>query len=128
MKLAEHTLLSLRCEMTQLGYRWKRYQSDRSLRWDRLDHWELWTSAADSSLNALVLRPVVTCGGDLITTDIACTVWLGPDQSLGRWELSESYVGSSKEIDPSRFSLEDLPKLLAEWLQSWDAGERDPFP
>jgi hypothetical protein len=127
MKLAEHNILSLRCAMTQLGYRWRRDQSDRSLRWQDVDHWELWATGLDIAPEALVLHPVVDCRGDLITTDVACTVQIRPDQTLGRWELTESYAGTGKEFDPRRYSLEELPGLLRDWVMSWEEEERRPL-
>ena len=128
MKLVEYNLLSLRCAMTELGYRWKRDQNDRSLRWMDVDHWELWTTGLDIAPEALMLHPLVVWDGDRITTDVACTVQIRPDRTLGRWELTESYAGTGQEIDPRRYSLEVLPGLLRNWVQSFEVGGGSSFP
>ena len=114
--------------MTEQGYRWRRDQNDRSLCWKDVDHWELWTTGLDIPPKALVLHPVVALGADRITTDVACTVQIRPDRTLGRWELTESYAGTGQEINPRRYSLEALPGLLWNWVQSFEVGGGSSIP
>ena len=120
MRLADHSLLSLRCAMTELGYQWKRDQGDLSFRWRDLDHWELWPSADGAVPGFMAVHPVVVCGGVLITADVACTVQIRPDRTLGRWELTESYSGTAIGLDARIHRLEDLPDVLSSWVLSWD--------
>ena len=75
-----------------------------------------------------MLHPVVALDGDRITTDVACTVQIRPDRTLGRWELTESYAGTGQEIDPRRYSLEALPGLLRNWVRSFETGGGGAFP
>lgn len=125
MKLAEHNILSLRCAMTQLGYRWRWDRHDLSPRWSHVDHWELWDQRPGYDFRQLDLHPVVVCEGDLITTEVVCAVQVRPDGSLGEWLLMENYAGTSiKELDPWAYSLEDLPDALRGWVTTWDAEER----
>lgn len=118
MKLSEHTLLTLRCEMTARGYRWKRDADDRSLDWRLVDHWELWEPPG-LDFPFLALRPIVSCGGDLLTGDVACIVKVNSNQSLDTWELTESFSGSAVELDSGLHQLADLPKVLRDWVRSW---------
>jgi len=131
MKLSEHSLLSLRCAMTKLGYQWKCDRRggylgprNRSLRWPDVDHWELWPSADGTEPGFLAMHPVVACSGGLITMDVACTVQIRPDHTLGRWELTESYAGTAIELDARIHRLEDLPEVLSRWVNSWSKVER----
>jgi len=118
MKLSEHSLLSLRGEMTDRGYRWKRDVDDHSLDWRLVDHWELWEPLG-LDFPYLALRPIVSVGGDLLTGDVACIVQVNADQTLGTWELTESYCGSAVELDARLHGLVDLPKVLRDWVRSW---------
>jgi hypothetical protein len=122
MKLSKHNLLSLRCAMTELGYQWRRDQHDSSRPWQKTDHWCI-REVPGIDGRWLALHPVVVCDGDLITTDVACTVQVRSDQTLGRWELTESYVGSGQEIDPRAHALEDLPNVLRDWVKSFGTEE-----
>lgn len=118
-KLAEHDILSLRCAMKELGYQWKRDETDRSSKWQEINHWELFDSQPVYKFHQLNLHPVVSCGGDLCTTYVACGVRVHPDQSLDGWLLIEQYAGSHSEFDAGLYSLEDLPNVLHEWMPSW---------
>jgi hypothetical protein len=122
MKLAEHNLLSLRCAMTKLGYQWKRDRDDRSLRWERIDHWTLSDSAPGYDFQLIDMNPVCSSGGDLITTDVNCSVRVHSDLSLDGWVLWESWAGTGKDIDPWACRLEDLPKVLNEWVAEFSRG------
>lgn len=119
MKLSSHTLLSLRTDMTQLGYKWKTDLEDRSLRWQVADHWELWDPPPGEASRCLALHPVVSCSGQLYTTDVACSVLVYPDQTLSDWVLTESYAGSSRQLDAGAHSLNDIPNVLRDWVLSW---------
>ena len=118
-KLTEHNILSLRCAITELDYQWKRDETDRSLKWEEINHWELVDSQPGYNFQQLNLHPVVSCGGDLCTTDVACAVRVHPDQSLDGWLLIEQYAGSHSEFDAGLYTLEDLPNVLREWVLSW---------
>lgn len=123
MKLSSHTLLSLRIEMTQLGYKWKTDPEDRSLGWQVVDHWELWDPPPGGDSRCLALHPVVSCNGQLYTTDVACSVLIHPDQTLSGWLLTESYAGTSRQLDAGAHSLNDLGNVLREWVRSWSEVE-----
>ena len=119
-KLAEHDILNLRCAMKELGYQWKRDETDRLSKWAGINHWELFDPQPGYNFQQLNLHPVISCGGDLYTTDVACAVRVHPDQSLDGWLLIEEYPGSHSEFNAGLNSLEDMPKVLREWVLSWE--------
>lgn len=123
MKLSDHSLLSLRIAMTELGYQWRMDPADRSLRWEQINHWELFDSASGYDFQQINLHPVISCDGSLCTSDVACSVLVRPDLSLDGWMLTETYTGSGKEIDPRAYALEDLPTALRDWVKSLSSGE-----
>lgn len=122
MKLSDHNVLTLRIAMTELGYQWRMDPADRSLRWEQINHWKLFDSAPGYDFQQINLHPVISCDGSLCTTDVACSVLVRPDLSLDRWMLTESYTGGGKEIDPCAYTVEDLPRVLCDWLKSWSIG------
>lgn len=118
MKLAEYNLLSLRCAMTKLGYQWKRDRDDRSLMWERIDHWSICDPAPGYNFQTLHLHPVCSAEGELMTTDVGCGVAVYPDLSLDRWFLWECHAGCSIDLDPWTHRLEDLPRIQSKWIKS----------
>jgi len=124
MKLSDHNLLSLRCAMTELGYRWRGDPEDRSALWRNTNHWDVWPALAGGEGQELALYPIVSCGGDLYTGDVACMARLNPDRTLSDWYLTESYSGTWIELDARIHRLEDLPGVLGRWVLSWSEVER----
>jgi hypothetical protein len=128
VKLAEHNILSLRCAMTALGYRWKTDMDDRSLDWQAVNHWKIWDTEPGYDFQQLDLHPVCSCDGDICTTYVSCTVRVRSDLSLDGWLLMESYAGcSTKEIDPWAYGLEDLPEVLNEWVRDFSLDGPNPW-